>query len=158
MTRDQITLCGLGAATISGGVSALGCLVIAYALEVAGGSPFEWHVLGALVVVWAVFGLWLGVFVGIFAGVLPTILSVVLWPRLVARGGIRRALDMVVALVTAVAWVEALVLVGLFDARPVEAFWWASGAAMVSGASMWIVLRLSCRAHLRRTALHAATY
>ncbi|MCD9154726.1 hypothetical protein [Aeromicrobium duanguangcaii] len=132
--------------------------MVAYGLEVAGGSPFEWHVLGALIVVWAVFGLWLGIAVGILAGVVPTVLSVALWPRLRAREGTRRALAVVVALVTAVAWVESFVLVGLFDARPIEAFWWASGAAAVSGASMWIVLRLSWGAHLRRAALYARTY
>jgi len=158
MTRVQLTLCGLAAATISGGVCALAVLLVAYGLEVAGGSAFEWHVLGALVVVWAVFGLWLGIVVGILAGVVPTVLGAALWPRLQAREGTSRALDVIVALVSAVAWVESFVLVGLFDARPIEAFWWASGAAAVSGASLWIVLRLSWRAHLRRTARYAARY
>lgn len=145
VTRFDVALRGLCAAVASGALCALGFLAITGFTdpEVAG----DIHARDVLVMLiwWAFFAAPAGAFAGVWLGIVPFVVGVTLWPWLDRCLGTRSAIDVAALVVAILGGTQVVVIATMFDLAPRESFGWSAGAALVSGLTLRVGLRLGAR-------------
>lgn len=142
LTRTQVGVRLTLAAPLAGALCAAGYLVVLVLLGVEAGEGVSAEDLWFLLVIWLAFAGPVGFATGVALGVVPVVVGVAVWPRLQLRLGTKRAIEALVGLVAALAWVQAVIVAWAFAEDVLEAAGWALGAAVVAAVmARWILGR-----------------